>query len=542
GEVGPLLADLWDEVVLRDRKVRRAAWNAVIEYWSEHLGSEACGVFHGHAALHAMMAGDVDDAVARARRYEAWSRSAESEGVYFSPAWPDLVARMPELLEHDGRPEPGARAFAAECVVRGSRLDRPRPGERAAWYPIGQRRDVWSHTLARLAQDGHQRIALFGAGRHTHWLLKEDLLNEHIEIVCIIDDQPSASTVCGVPLITPAEATARLEGVTALLPSSDAFEPQLLARAHELFGHRPDLEVRRVYTASDAAASLQPGWQYTVDLTPTSSRTAPLPLDLSENMPERTLLGLPERRDWTADFIDRFTPPDWATGYTNHLDSAFLWDVLEATRPRRLLEIGTASGISTAMLLAGADRFCPDDALVYSFDLASHCYFDADRPLAAAIADMAPELAGRARLFARANAIDAASCFRVGDVDFAFIDGNHAHPAPTLDLIALLYALRPGAWVVLHDIEDTALQQITPGADWGDVTGAEQLFRAWPWAKVQPSGDHPAMRNVGAIRMPAHPADAVGPLLDMLRGRWEMQGPASPGVIRALERHWNHDE
>ena len=542
GEMSARVDDLWTESDLLERGPRCEAWGRVHDYWSGLLGNESAGFVHGHATMHALLVGDSDEAARCGRLYEAWNRSAESKGVYFAPAWPEIVAAMPEELAARGKHAQDVRVLSAECVVRGSRADHRHPGERIAYCPTKKRRQVWLAAIDRLRHGGHRRIALFGAGQHTQWLLSEFQFDADLEIACIIDDAPREVSVQGVPLVRPDMATDYLSDVTAILPSSDTYELQLLTRAYELYADCDWIEVCRVYTHPLETETKKPDWLYSLDVPCTlgQSKTRVREQHIPKTPAHRALLGLPQERVWASILLDRFALPEWVEGFIGHLEAAFLWDIIEATRPSRIVEIGTASGVSTSMLLAAADHFCDEDTKVYSFDVATECYFDTDRPLASAISEMAPELVNRACLYANANAVNAASCFKVGDVDFAFIDGEHAHPAPTIDLLSLLYAIKPGAWVVLHDIELTRIRPEHGKASWQEETGAERLFDSWPYEKIQLSGDTPVERNIGAIRMPDDPAKVVPHLLSMLRGPWEMTGPAMTHVshaMRILEGH-----
>ncbi len=544
GDLSAHFGDLWTESQFGDRLARREVWDAVLAYWGGLIGDADAGFIAGHAAMHAFQSGDIEDAIGWARRYEAWSRSSESNGVYFSPAWPEIVETLTVDLSADAPHADTVRTFSAECVARGSRLTRRRPGERGTYRPIRQRREYWTATAGEVARRGHRRIALFGAGRHTAWLLGESILREAgIEVVCVIDDAPREETLFGVPVVASSDVALTDDlgagDFSAVLPSSDTFEARLMTRLFALFpsgdaGGGP--EIVRVYSDPDRRGEQEePNWEYSVEIAPGVTRGERTnPERVTGLGPDRPRLGLDARRPWAERFCDRYRVPAWCDNFAHAHELAFMWDVIEASRPTSLVEIGTASGVSTAMLTAGACELCGDDAMVYSFDIATECYFDRGRPLASAIAEMAPDLVDRVRLFAGANAMDAASCFPVGGVDFAFIDGEHGHPAPTLDLLAMVHALKPGAWVVLHDIELSNFSEDVEGVSWADSSGAARLFARWPFEKVQPTGATRADRNLGAIRMPGDPDEAIPHLLANLKGPIEIGGDEAVNTRKAL--------
>lgn len=525
------LESLWSADDFTQRTARHEVWEQVHAYWVDLIGPEAAGFTHGHASMHALHAHDPDDAAHFGRLFESWIRSSQSNQFYFSSAWSGLMRTQPGVLASAGHPSHAFNTLAAESIVRGARDERLRPGERTSYCPLDRRRAVWASTFDRLRSQGHRRIALFGAGQHTRWLLSEFSFDDDLRIMCIVDDEPSATHINAIPVIGSHETNKLLDQVSAILPSSDAFEPQLLTRMHEHFSSKSNLEpirleLIRVYTHPSEVDAVLPSWRYTVESISPEHRSPVCPKastgpGVSALAPHRVALGLTPERDWTHTLGELFTPPDWTIDYLRLHETAFLWDLIESTRPQHIVEIGTASGVSTAMLLAASDLFCGPDALVSSFDIAERCYFDPNRPLGSSIGEMMPGQLNRARLYAKVNAVDAASCFEPSSIDFAFIDGNHAHPAPTIDLISLIYALKPGAWVALHDIELSHVRPESTEEQW-QHTGAERLFKSWPYAKTQLPGLTSADRNLGAIQMPQHPADAIEHLLDAMQDPWEL--------------------
>ena len=77
-------------------------------------------------------------------------------------------------------------------------------------------------------------------------------------------------------------------------------------------------------------------------------------------------------------------------------------------------------------------------------------------------------------------------------VNLTFIDANHYHPWPLLDLLHMSVLAKRGSWVVLHDIN---LPVITPECL---ACGAKWLFDEWPFDKVAGGPQD----NIGAVRLP----------------------------------------
>jgi predicted O-methyltransferase YrrM len=354
-----------------------------------------------------------------------------------------------------------------------------------------------------------------------------------MRIECILDDAPTRSELRGIP-VRRAGRDALPAGVP-VVPSSDAHEKAIVERAAAMFAGRNP--VVPVYTSDQQAVA--------APLTPPASQPQIIrhhAQQLEEMAGHRIDLGLPEQRSWMGAFVQRLAVPSWVQGFVNYRDAQFLWDLVEATRPDVVAEIGTASGVSTGLLASACEYFGGTTrpcGRVHTFDIAERCYFDQTRLVGAVALETFPHLRDAIEINPRRTATDAARRFSVGEVDLAFIDGDHRHPTPTLDLLALLYALKPGAWVVLHDIELSEVYRATSSVgkpDWELATGAETLFHRWPFQKTQPRYPLAIMNNIGAIKLPMNPGDAVGFLLEHLREAWEINDAPNLTVLRAALR------
>lgn len=321
-----------------------------------------------------------------------------------------------------------------------------------------------------------------------------------------------------------------MTGVAAVIPSSDYHEPRLLARAQRL-ASRYGATAVPVYTRGDQD-SVFSEQRRRPDPSAHGERHGLIRVsvsDLAAGAGYRDALGLRAERPWLDAFAEAYAVPAWASGYVNHRDGLLLWDLVEAVRPRAVVEVGVSSGVSSALLASALRRFAgPTDQhpRLLSVDIASRCHFDASRTIGEAIAEINPVLASEIELRTGWSAVDAARACEVGSVDLAFIDGNHLHPAPTLDLIALLPVMRPGAWVALHDIELPHIAKAVGGPGREHASGAQRLFRAWPFEKIQPENPNPVLNNIGAVRIPADPeGDLAGVLVSLLREPWETGQP-----------------
>ncbi|HEX8897756.1 MAG TPA: hypothetical protein VF751_03585, partial [Chthoniobacterales bacterium] len=107
---------------------------------------------------------------------------------------------------------------------------------------------------------------------------------------------------------------------------------------------------------------------------------------------------------------------------------------------------------------------------------------------------------------------------RRDEIEFAFIDADHQHPRPLLDLVRLGPFMRSDAWVVLHDIRlgtQTAEKGDRESLPFGAPFGAEWLFQHWPFRKI--SGG-----NIGAVQIPADKTAMVAPALRLMNLPFEV--------------------
>lgn len=112
------------------------------------------------------------------------------------------------------------------------------------------RERVLDRTAAWLAAVGVQKIALYGMGRHTRAVIRQPWLFHGIRVVAVLDDQPRARMLVGVPVMEPGSLLAADLGVDAVVVSTTQYEDQISDRAHDLFDGA-GIRVVRLYTPDD---------------------------------------------------------------------------------------------------------------------------------------------------------------------------------------------------------------------------------------------------------------------------------------------------
>ncbi len=385
----------------------------------------------------------------------------------------------------------------------------------------GYKETIWSAVENKLLREQIESVVLYGGGKHTHWLIESGWpFSANTRILCIVDDHVSGEQIGGIPVIGPDEFVPGTESCV-ILPSSDAHEDLLLEAARPLAASH-GLEFWGVYTDTELAESIDDDTQDPAHLPPSkilscaSTRINPAP-------EHRGSLGLKPEREWLSRFLEMPACVDWATGFMNDLDTAFSWDIIESSLRSAqdlfvTVEIGTASGVSTSRIAHALNLLCKPQWALHSFDIMDRCYFNKDRRVGSAILDLAGDLQDRIFVHTKQIATDAARSFPPHSVHLAIIDANHNHPAPSLDLLALLPALAPNAWVILHDIELELIMGMDKECPDTHV-GPRLLFDAYPGVKLREERSNPIDSNTGAIQMPEDPISLRGFLIDLIRTR-----------------------
>lgn len=224
------------------------------------------------------------------------------------------------------------------------------------------------------------------------------------------------------------------------------------------------------------------------------------------------LLGHPEAipPPGEIDFLGQMQQrPNPLPGTIGPQDYFFLTACASILAPRRVVELGTLTGFSASILAAALAR--RDDegrAWIDTIDTRAQCLIDETRPTGFDLAERFPELASRVRIHTPHDSSFVRTLAQLGELELAFIDANHCHPYPLLDLLRVAPFVRPGGWVMLHDIQ---LGRAGPDAP----CGAEWLFESYPFGRI--SGG-----NIGAVQIPAARSALVPAALRLMTRPFEV--------------------
>jgi glycosyltransferase involved in cell wall biosynthesis/predicted O-methyltransferase YrrM len=332
------------------------------------------------------------------------------------------------------------------------------------------------------------RVFIYGTGQHTRMVLS--LYPELGQFVGGFIDRLAIGQFLGKPCVTPDQF--RSDMADAIVYSSREFE-------HEMYARLENVPVEHVLLYRESPPA--PEATTAVRL---RNRFGHAPTDLA---------GLSAMNQ---------QPPAWAEGHVSGSDAAFLFEMIAAHQPSTVVELGVASGVSSASILYALDQL-PDaeQRVLYSADVRPTCYFNEAYPTGHACLEMYPAPRASWQTAFEMSAAGLGELLPAASVDLTFIDANHQHPFPLLDLLQVTAFAKPGSWIVLHDI-DLPIQypdHQTYGPRW--------LFQMWPFNKVK---CFDMWASIGAVQLPDDFSLLVPFALALLDRPWE-QAPKSEDVV-----------
>ncbi|CNI53744.1 Predicted O-linked N-acetylglucosamine transferase%2C SPINDLY family [Yersinia frederiksenii] len=184
--------------------------------------------------------------------------------------------------------------------------------------------------------------------------------------------------------------------------------------------------------------------------------------------------------------------PSWVSGNISELDQLLVIGLTKLTRPKKVVEIGIASGWSGCSFIEALEAN-NQSAEYIGIDLSPNYYLDQSRATGAAISELFPNTSINVRLLLGSFAVDLQKEIGKG-VDLAFIDGDHMHPWAILDLLSLMPILSPSAYVLIHDLNLSTYERHNQ-----TNRGPKYLYECWPFEKLHSSQNLPM---IGAVKMP----------------------------------------
>lgn len=317
-------------------------------------------------------------------------------------------------------------------------------------------REVWSNRLADC-----RRVALFGAGEHTGWLLDTVGTIERPEVVTLIDDRGDRMREFrGLPVVVPERADR--SAFDAVVISSDANEEKLYRRARQCFA---DMPIVRLYEGLppgpyEKLGDLPQGIDALVGPDEAVNLDTVVSVAQAVETKER-LIEIFGKLD-PDPYIDRFTSSyrraierfgrNW-----RHVD---LWSLLHAyaslARPSRYLEIGTRRGHSLAAVCGAIVEHASEDLEIVACDLWAKGYADTDNPGPEFVTGQLARL-GYTRPI---QFLNGSSHELIPELlrethqtfDLITVDGDHSRDGALADLNDVVGSLRTGGLLAFDDI------------------------------------------------------------------------------------------
>lgn len=223
----------------------------------------------------------------------------------------------------------------------------------------------------------------------------------------------------------------------------------------------------------------------------------------------------------------------WKPGYGSVAidELGFIQDLIVRHRPRRFLEIGMASGLSTGFIA----RFLAENGggSLVSIDHDDTFFGDNTKPNGFLVPELTRDIAVDVELvkFCTSLELDRVA----GDFDMAFVDANHQHPWPAIDTLALYPRLSGPRIVVHHDLRLFAKQDIMFGI------GPKYLFDQFPEDHRIRSDANGG--NIFAIDLNIAQAQFETIMADLLKLPWSLRGVLPPQTVDRigdiLGRHYS---
>jgi predicted O-methyltransferase YrrM len=231
-------------------------------------------------------------------------------------------------------------------------------------------------------------------------------------------------------------------------------------------------------------------------------------------------------------------------------DYFFLTALVSIIAPRRVVEIGTLTGFSAAIIAAAIHRQHPTPVIpsevegprgrsrdpaspitIETIDALTYCLIDETKEVGFEIPNLIPDLASTVRIHTGHESDYVRELAARDELGLAFIDADHRHPWPLLDVLRLAPYLRGGGWIVLHDIQlgTYGKEMQKAGKPFESTTpfGAEWLFERWPFRKIR-------SLHIGAIEIPTPKSALIPFALDLMEQPIEVIGDTAKRTRRAL--------
>ena len=205
--------------------------------------------------------------------------------------------------------------------------------------------------------------------------------------------------------------------------------------------------------------------------------------------------------------------PSWAVASISVRDASHFAGLVKSVRPKKLIEVGVASGWGSVVIMETLKSAGIDDFEYFGIDISPRFFHDSTYATGQAVEEMMPDTVSQFNLITGKSASQVAKEVGAG-IDFGFIDAHHMHPWATLDFLSILPFMAESSWIALHDINLCRIERHKHMN-----RGPKYLFEGWTGDKVH-SIEDPTM--AGAIKLEERAESYLDNLLDILYTPWEI--------------------
>jgi hypothetical protein len=227
-------------------------------------------------------------------------------------------------------------------------------------------------------------------------------------------------------------------------------------------------------------------------------------------------------------------------GSINLPESCFLHKRILAHDPDQVVELGTCSGFSTAVIadaLAVLDSVFGGTRKVLSYDNSTTCFFDRSKPVGYFLEYVPEEVISRGHIRTNCTSLDLRQDIPPNSLRFLFIDASHCHPWPSLDFLMALPFLDADAEVCFHDVNLPLANPRFPDF------GVKYLFDSLVLDKCYADPIKGRVSNMGSVTLARNREQVWEQILSCIRTYpWEKliqrEWLVSAGIFSEIEDCW----
>lgn len=228
----------------------------------------------------------------------------------------------------------------------------------------------------------------------------------------------------------------------------------------------------------------------------------------------------------------------WKTGYgsISPAEAQFIRDLIGSEKPKKFLEVGTASGLSTGLIANSLETISSDQIQLDSVDLDTNFWVDRTKKTGFLAEEIFQGKMVNVNLVRGLNAPTFTRKIKGNDLyDMMFIDANHQHPWPTLDMIVLLPFLKQSGIIIHHDLALYKKQTPIFGI------GPKYLYDQFSEDTRIDTWDHE--KNIYAIRVKKPFITLEEQLINSLYLPWtnrkKIEKETASDITKVIQEHWS---